>query len=66
MVKNVYTETGSFQLLYLLQVKTAFGLASVTHSNEPSDVLIMFTSVGETARNREREQAVLLLELRKY
>lgn len=59
LVKSVSTETGSFNLLYLLQVKFAFGLASVTHSNEPLDVLIMFTSVGETARNRERMSCVI-------
>lgn len=43
-----------YKLLYLYQVTFAFGLSSVTHSNESSEIALMFTLVGETAKT-ERE-----------
>lgn len=43
-----------YKLLYLCQVTFAFGLSSVTHSNESSEIALMFTLVGETAKT-ERE-----------
>lgn len=33
----------------------AFGLASVTHSNESSEIAEIFTSVGETAKIKEKK-----------
>lgn len=39
-----------YKLLYLYQVTFAF----VTHSNESSEIALMFTLVGETAKT-ERE-----------
>lgn len=59
LIQYVYTETSSFKVLYLLQVKSAFGLDSVKHSNESLDVSLMFTSVGETEKKKERKWAVI-------
>lgn len=53
---NVYFETGSFKLLYLLHVKSAFGFALAEHSSvSGSFPLEISTSMGVTARDGHRE-----------
>lgn len=47
------------QVQYLVQVKEAFGLDSVKHSNASVDFSLIFTSMGETADDKERNGAVI-------